>query len=269
MHIQSVRASHICQATRPHPRLHLSLAKNEDEMREAQRLRYKVFGEELGARLFEQIPGHDTDLFDPHCDHLLVRSHNTGKVIGTYRIISPEAAKSAGSYYAEGEFSLTRLQHLRPRMIEIGRFCIHPDYRSGSVIALLWSGLGQYIARRDHEYLIGSASISMADGGHNAANLYQQLSEAQKAPPECRVNPFHPLPFKQLANGKPAVIPPLLKGYLRAGGRVCGEPAWDTDFNTADLLFLLPMARLNQRYERAFLDPYRSPERLHQSHRML
>ena len=269
MHIQSTSPPYMRQMARSRPRLHLSLAKNEDEIREAQRLRYTVFGEELGAHLCEQIPGHDTDLFDSHCDHLLVRDYDTDQVIGTYRLISPEAARSAGSYYAEGEFSLTRLQHLRPRMIEIGRFCIHADYRSGGVMALLWSGLGQYIACRDYEYLIGSASISMADGGHNAANLYQQLSEEQKTPAEYRAAPLHPLPFKQLTNGKPAVIPPLLKGYLRAGGRVCGEPAWDTDFNTADLLFLLPMARLNKRYGRTFLYPYRSSTRLHQSHRML
>jgi putative hemolysin len=235
------------------PNLRLSLAQDESEIREAQRLRYKVFGEEMGAHLSPRIPEHDTDLFDPYCDHLLVRDEATGKVVGTYRILSPEAARRVGSYYSENEFSLTRLQHLRPRMVEVGRSCIHADYRTGAAIALLWSGLGEYMATRGYAYLIGCASISMADGGHNAANLYQQLQPAQHAPLEYRVFPRHPLPFQHLANGQPALIPPLLKGYFRAGSLVCGEPAWDPDFNTADLLLMLPMRQLNARYQRHFI----------------
>lgn len=238
---------------RQRPSLSLGFARSEDEIREAQRLRHKVFGEEMGARLTTRIPGHDMDLFDPYCEHLLVRDEAIGKVVGTYRILSPEAARRVGSYYSESEFSLTRLQHLRPRMVEIGRSCIHADYRSGAVIALLWSGLADYMTSRGYAYLIGCASISMADGGHNAANLYQQLHAAQHAPHEYRVFPRHPLPFQHLANGQPALVPPLLKGYFRAGGLVCGEPAWDPDFNTADLLLMLPMRQLNARYQRHFL----------------
>jgi putative hemolysin len=250
----SIQSAAVRREGRVRPSLRLSLAQNDGEIREAQRLRYKIFGEEMGARLSTRVPEHDTDLFDPYCDHLLVRDENTGKVVGTYRILSPEAAKRVGSYYSENEFSLTRLQHLRPRMVEIGRSCIHADYRSGAAIALLWSGLGEYMVTRGHTYLIGCASISMADGGHNAANLYQQLHESQHAPLEYRVFPRHPLPFEHLANGQPALVPPLLKGYLRAGGRVCGEPAWDPDFNTADLLLMLPMERLSERYQRHFIN---------------
>lgn len=260
MQIQTVQSHSIRREAHHRPSLHIGLAKNEYEIREAQRLRYKVFGDELGARLTERIPGHDTDLFDPHCDHMLVRNESTGKVIGTYRILAPEAAKSVGSFYSESEFSLTRMQHMRSRMVEIGRFCIHADYRNSTVMALLWSGLGKYLASRGYEYMIGCVSIGMADGGHNAANLYQQLTAAQQAPLEYRVFPFQPLPFDRLANGQPARIPPLLKGYLRAGGRVCGEPAWDTDFNTADLLLLLPMTRLSDRYGRHFLSPHLSSD---------
>jgi putative hemolysin len=239
---------------RHRPALRLSLAQDESSVREAQRLRYKVFGEEMGAQLSTRIPGHDTDLFDPYCDHLLVRDETTGKVVGTYRILSPEAAKRVGSYYSEGEFSLTRLQNLRPRMVEVGRSCIHADYRSGAVIALLWAGLGEYMVSRGYTYLIGCASISMTDGGHNAANLYQQLHASQHAPLEYRVFPRHPLPFQHLANEQPALIPPLLKGYFRAGSLVCGEPAWDPDFNTADLLLMLPMEKLSDRYHRRFIN---------------
>lgn len=246
-------------------RLHLSLAKSESEVREAQRLRYKIFGEEWGARLSGRIPGHDTDLFDSYCDHMLVRNQNTGKVIATYRTLTPEAAKSAGSYYSEETFSLTRLQHIRPRMMEVGRFCIHPDYRNSTVMGLLWSGLGKYLTDHGYQYMIGCLSISMADGGRNAANLYQQLSAEQQAPLEYRVFPFQPLPFEHLANGQPARVPPLLKGYLRAGGLVCSEPAWEADFNTADLLLLLPIARLSDRYERHFMNPQSSGSAQHKN----
>lgn len=258
MQMQTIQSRSLRRELRCAPHLHLGLAKNECEIREAQRLRYKIFGEEWGSRLPERIPGHDMDLFDSYCEHMLVRDRNTGKVIATYRALAPEAARSIGSYYSEETFSLTRLQHLRPRMMEIGRFCIHADYRNSTVMSLLWSGLGSYLANRGYQYMIGCLSISMADGGRNASNLYQQLTAEQQAPLEYRVFPFQPLPFNHLANGQPACVPPLIKGYLRAGGLVCSEPAWDADFNTADLLLLLPVNRLSRRYGRHFVDPHLS-----------
>lgn len=234
---------------------HVALARNPDEVLEAQRLRFKVFSEELGARLESRIPGHDTDLYDPHCTHLLVREAEYNKVVGTYRILSPSAARKVGNYYAENEFYINRLQNLRRSMVEIGRSCIHPDYRSGAVITLLWAGLANYMVSNNYEYLMGCASIGMADGGHNAANLFTQMGQESMAPAEYRVFPQHGLPFERLANGQPALVPPLIRGYLRAGAWVCGEPAWDPDFNTADLLMLLPMSRMNARYSKHFVKP--------------
>ena len=231
----------------------VSLAHDAESILEAQRLRYKVFAEELGARLQTRHAGHDVDFYDAYCEHLIVREGHSNRIVGTYRILSPEAARRVGSYYSENEFFLNRLQHLRGRIVEVGRSCIHPDYRSGAVIALLWSGLADYMISRGHDYLIGCASIGMADGGHNAANLYQQLPPESHAPIEYRVFPQHRLPVEHLATGTPAFVPPLIKGYLRAGAWVCGEPAWDPDFNTADLLLLLPMSRINARYVRHFL----------------
>lgn len=231
----------------------VSLARNEEDVREAQRLRYKVFAEEFGAQLKCRIPGHDTDLYDPYCDHLLVREGESGRVVGTYRILPPDAARKVGLYYSENEFDLTRLQHLRGRMVEVGRSCIHPDHRGGSVIALLWAGLAEYMTSRNYEYLVGCASVPMSDGGHNAANVFLALQQSHLAPIEYRVFPKYPLPFEHLANAQAAAVPPLIKGYLRAGAWVCGEPAWDPDFNTADLLLLLPLARLNPRYLRHFV----------------
>ncbi|MBL8479604.1 MAG: GNAT family N-acetyltransferase [Sterolibacteriaceae bacterium] len=233
----------------------LTLARSEEEVREAQRLRYKVFVEELGARVQTRIPNHDIDLYDAFCEHLIVRENDGDRVVGTYRILSPAAARRVGNYYSENEFYINRLQNLRGRMVEVGRSCIHPDHRSGAVITLLWAGLADYMVRNNYDYLIGCASIGMADGGHNAANLFSQLAQEHMAPAEYRVFPQHGLPFERLADGRTAMVPPLIKGYLRVGAWVCGEPAWDPDFNTADLLLLLPMSRMNPRYLRHFVKP--------------
>jgi hypothetical protein len=126
-------------------------------------------------------------------------------------------------------------------MVEIGRSCIDADYRSGAVITLLWSGLARYMLENKYDYLIGCASVSMADGGHAAASLYNRLKDEHLCPLEYRVFPRTPLPLQALRQDIEADTPPLIKGYLRAGAWICGEPAWDPDFNTADLPVLLPV----------------------------
>lgn len=238
------------------PTLSVGLALGEHEVLAAQKLRYQVFAEELGARLKVRTPGVDQDIFDAYCEHLVVRNDDTGEIVGTYRILSPEKAAAIGSYYSESEFDLTRLQHLRPRMVEIGRSCVHPDHRTGATIALLWSGLARYMLQNGYDYLTGCASISMADGGHAAASIYAGLSE-YLSPIEFRVFPRCPLPLDALRSDVKAEVPPLIKGYLRAGAYLCGEPAWDPDFNTADLPILMPMSRISARYSRHFLDTAR------------
>ena len=243
--------SHVQSA--PASRYHVSLAVDDNDIREAQRLRHKVFAEEMGARLSPVLPGHDVDLYDPFCDHLLVRELADGEVVGTYRILPPDAARRVGSYYSEQEFDLTRLNFLRPRMAELGRSCVHPAHRSGGVIARLWIGLADYMTRYGYEYIVGCASIGMADGGHIAASVHRQIVERHLAPVEWRATPRTRLPVESLDDGRTAALPPLIKGYTRLGAMVCGEPAWDPDFNTADLLMLLPMAQLNRSYARRFI----------------
>ncbi|HJW02495.1 MAG TPA: GNAT family N-acyltransferase [Azospira sp.] len=241
--------------SRPSSRnLSVGLATSEREVLEAQKLRHRVFAQELGAKLPSRTPGVDHDIYDPYCDHLVARDENTGEVIGTYRILSPANARKIGSYYTESEFDLTRLQHLRPRLVEIGRSCVHPDYRSGATITLLWAGLARYMLENQYDYLVGCASISMADGGHAAASLYNQLQQTHLSPLEYRVFPRCALPLEALDQHGPAETPPLIKGYLRAGAWICGEPAWDPDFNTADLPILLPVSRIDARYAKHFLE---------------
>lgn len=234
------------------PGLSVGLAVSALEIEAAQRLRYKVFAEELGARLTCATPRIDEDIYDPFCRHLIVRDHRCGAIVGTYRILPPENATLIGRYYTEGEFDISRLSHLQPNLVEIGRACVHRDYRSGATIALLWSGLMRYMLRNGYSHLLGCCAISMADGGHAAASLYARLQEYM-SPIEYRVFPHCPLPIAALRRNVPAVIPPLLKGYLRAGASICGAPAWDPDFNTADLPLLLPMDNIAARYARHFV----------------
>jgi putative hemolysin len=233
--------------------LTVSLAQSEWEVLEAQRLRFKVFAEEMGARLPGQNLGFDRDKYDPYCEHLLVREGDSGEVVGTYRILTSTQASKLGGFYSEGEFDLGRLQNLRARMVEVGRACVHPAYRNGATIARLWSGLAHFIRARGYEHVIGCASIGMADGGNAAASIYNSVREIAMSPGGYRVFPRYPLPLGTFATRPAAATPPLIKGYLRLGAYVCGEPAWDPDFNTADLLMLLPMARITTRYAKHFL----------------
>ena len=234
------------------PRFDVRLARTDAEIEAAQRLRYAVFADELGARLPTTRPGIDHDIFDAYCDHLIVKDPRSDEVVGTYRILPPDRARRIGGLYAETEFDLTRLQHLRPRMAEIGRSCVHADYRSGAVIAMLWIGLAEYARDRGCEYLAGCASVTMVDGGRIAAGVRRVLALTAPSPAEYRVFPRHPLPWESIEPDRDAPLPPLIRGYVRCGAWCCGDPAWDPDFNTADFLMLLSMARLDARYLKRF-----------------
>lgn len=234
-------------------KLTLSVASTPEEVREVQRLRYKVFVETMGLSALMNAEELDRDDFDAHCDHLIVRDSDTLNVVGTYRVLGPSAAREKGRFYSEQEFDLSRLDNLRGSIAEAGRACIHPDYRSGAVIMMLWAGLAAFMKREHCQYLIGCASVSLADGGHNAAAIYQSLNEANFAPSEYRVIPHLPFPIEERAAGQSAQLPPLIKGYLRSGAWICGQPAWDPDFHSADFFMMLPLAKLDNRYARHYL----------------
>jgi putative hemolysin len=235
----------------------VSWAKHGDEIKQAQRLRFKVFAEEMGARLDTTLPGHDVDLFDNYCEHLLVRDQLTQQVVGTYRVLTPAQARRVGSTYSDLEFDLTRLRSLRERMVELGRSCVHPDYRHGGVIMALWGALAEFMVRNQLDTMIGCASIPMLHNGivsgDVAASIWRQLKASHLAPIELRVHPRLALPVEQL-DGSLAVEPPaLIKGYLRLGARILGAPAWDPDFNSADLPMLMRIQDLPPRYRKHFL----------------
>lgn len=241
-------------------RFQVTWAADEADLRLAQRLRYQVFAEEFGARLAPP-PGtpakHDADLFDPYCDHLLVQAvlddGTPGEVVGTYRVLTPTQSRRIGGLYTDTEFDLTRLRPLRPRMVELGRSCVHPAWRQGGVIMALWAALGEFMARHDLDTMVGCASIGMRDGGHTAASLWRRLSQTHLAPIELQVTPRLALPVDDLDRSLDVIMPPLIKGYLRCGAKVLGPPAWDPDFNSADLPLLLRLSDLPTRHRRHFL----------------
>ncbi len=239
--------------TKPSNPIKVSWARHLDEVREAQKLRYKVFAKEMGANLPKNSGDLDVDLFDKFCDHLIVRDQETLKVIGTYRALPPHQARQIGCLYSDSEFDLTRLNHLRHKIVEIGRSCVHPDYRTGGVIMSLWGGLGQYMGQNGYEIMIGCASVQMADGGHYAASLNRMFEEKHLSPIEYRTFPRISLPLENLNSTLEVEPPPLIKGYLRLGAKICGEPAWDHDFNTADFLTMLRLADINPKYAKHFL----------------
>ena len=242
------------------PRLNVSWARTEDDVREAQALRYQVFVVEMGARLAPPKgtpPGLDADMFDSFCEHLLVRastaSGRPGPVVGTYRVLTPTAAKRAGGLYSETEFDLTRLRDQRSRMVELGRSCVHADHRSGASIMLLWGALGEFMQRNGLDTMIGCASVSMRDGGHFAASLWKRLEQTHLAPIDRQVRPRLPLPVDDLRHNLEVEAPALIKGYLRCGAKVLGAPAWDPDFNTADLPLMMRLDELPARYRKHFM----------------
>ncbi|MGH7187335.1 MAG: GNAT family N-acetyltransferase, partial [Pseudomonadota bacterium] len=167
------------------------MAQSAAEIDAAQRLRYRVFVEEMGARTAGSRGGRDRDFFDPWCEHLIVRDVARDEVVGTYRILTAERAARLGTFYSETEFDLTRLGRLRPGLCEIGRACIDRTYRTGAAIALLWKGIATFLRERHCTHLIGCASISMADGGANARRAWDALSRGHLAPIEYRVFPRH------------------------------------------------------------------------------
>lgn len=256
LHCQNHQGGEVVAATGRNG-VEVGWARHLDEVRQAQRLRYEVFALEMGARLKSPIAGHDIDIFDDYCEHLLVRDSQTREVIGTYRVLTPAQAQRIGSTYSDTEFDLTRLRSLRTRMVELGRSCVHAQHRHGGVILALWGALADFMVRNKLDTMVGCASIPMVQNGlvsgDAAASIWRQLRQTHLASIEYQVLPRLPLPVDRLDDSLDIEPPALIKGYLRLGARVLGAPAWDPDFNTADLPMMMRIGDLPARYRKHFL----------------
>ena len=242
--------------------LTLRLARTDRDLHAAQRLRYEVFVEELGAQgpLVDHQNRLEADAFDPYFDHLLLidpkRDPATlSDVVGVYRLMPPEKFAQAGRYYSETEFDVSRLKSSGRRLLELGRSCVHPDMRGGAAMFLLWNGLAEYVLERGIEVMFGAASFH----GTDAAALAQPLSwlhRNHRAPEALKVvpQPLQAQAMDLLAEDRlnraeaMAGIPALIKAYLRLGGHV-SDGAWiDWDFNTIDVCLVMDTARMSGRH---------------------
>lgn len=229
------------------------IARDQATIRETQRLRYRVFAEEMGARLHTRIAGLDYDEFDDYCDHLLVRDSQTGQIAACTRLLGDAKAAAAGSFYSEQEFELDSVLAMPGRFLEIGRTCVDPGQRGSVIISTLWNGLAEYVHSGRYDYLMGCASITPGPHGFAVDAVYRQIEAQQTGASDLRVASKNPVPAQHRCQQDESGIPPLLQAYLRLGCRVLGDPYWDEDFNCMDVFILLDLARLQDRYERRFI----------------
>lgn len=241
--------------------IEVSWARHQSEVREAQKLRYEVFALEMGARLPNTVPGHDVDLFDDFCEHLLVRDTASGQLIGTCRVLTPAQAKRVGSTHSDTEFDLTRLRAVRGRMVELGRSCVHRDHRHGGLMMAMWGEVAGFMAHNQLDTLIGCASIPLQyEGPHGrvggadaAASIWRQVKHKHMAPIDFHVRPRLALPVERLDDTLDVQPPALIMGCLRLGAKVLGPPAWNPDFNAADLPMLMRIGDVPPRYRKHIL----------------
>ena len=221
------------------PKYTLLLTTDRDLVEEAQRLRYDVFTSEPGYNL---ATSDDADRFDEYCDHLLVREDFSGELIGCYRMLPPPAAIAAGGLYTATEFDVRALDALRPSLVEMGRAVVRADHRNGAVVLLMWAGILAYLDRCGYDYVTGCVSVPL----HQARGVRDFVLRRYASP--YRVTPYRPVPFDDAPAPGRAEMPPLMRGYLRLGARVCGEPAHDPDFGVADFPALLDKGQADTRY---------------------
>ncbi|WP_246217819.1 GNAT family N-acetyltransferase [Jiella pacifica] len=243
--------------------LEVRLARSAAEVKAAQQLRYRVFYQEMSAQpsKLQKMTRRDRDGFDRYCDHLLVIDHGRGgpivqRIVGTYRLMRGERAALAGGFYTAQEFDIAPMiaRHAGKRFLELGRSCVLKEYRGKRTVELLWQGIWAYVLTHDIDVLFGCASLAGTDPAQLAAPLAFLQANAP-APEEWRVRAlphrgtfFDADPVEIDPRRALAVLPPLLKGYLRLGGYVGEGAVVDQQFGTTDVLIVLPRANINPRY---------------------
>jgi putative hemolysin len=239
------------------PRYSLLLSTDPALIEDAQRLRHDVFTSEPGFVLDDTTDGRDADRFDEFCDHLLVRDDDTGELVGCYRMLPPPGAIAAGGLYTATEFDVTGLDSLRPSLVEMGRAVVRDDHRNGGVVLLMWAGILAYLDQCGYDYVAGCVSVPVEDShappGSQIRGVRDFVWGRYAAPAEYTVYPYRPVTVhgKGLDDVDPparVAVPPLMRGYLRLGAQVCGEPAHDPGFGVGDFPALLDKRRADTRY---------------------
>lgn len=239
----------------PQSRFSVFVASSPEQRLECYQLRYDVFVHEMGAKVRGDEPGIDKDRFDDDCLHLAVYDNHTTELVATTRLLDNDGRARTGLFYSETEFDLGNILSDGCRFMEIGRTCIHPDYRHGASLSMLWQGITRIVADSRIDYLIGCASIPLSSGDKYLSALMHHLREKHFAPASLRVRPLVPLRLEHQAPMPDDVIPPtLLKAYLRQGAFICGEPYWDAAFGVANVFVLLDCDRIAGRYTKGFIE---------------
>ena len=237
----------------------LKIAETEAELAAAQRLRYRVFVEEMGARpAYDAAAGHETDAFDPYFDHLVLQDSRIAdereNVVGVYRLMQGDTSAAGPGFYSAGEYDLSKISASSRRVVELGRSCVDAAYRGGLALHLLWQGVADYVIKHDIELLFGVASFT----GTNPQMYADALSFLHS-------NHLAPAPLRVSARAEGAVsmalksvdeidrpkavrqIPTLIKSYLRLGGFIGDGAYLDRDFNTLDVCVILDRALIPER----------------------
>ncbi len=235
----------------------IKTVENVFELEKALNLRYEVFYKETLNK--DNFSRTDMDKFDTICDHLIILDKKYNNIVGTYRFIS---STFSDEFYSESEFSIDQIKQAPGVKLELGRACVHKDYRNGTGIALLWKGLTEYFRTIKAKYLFGCSSI----GTTNVVEIsliYKYIKELYLSPEDFRVYPNEKHRIKELDHHLDAFekfgiktesiedfIPPLLKSYLKAGSVICGEPALDMKFKCADFFTVLDLELLSKSFEK-------------------
>lgn len=242
----------------PKRRLDCFVTYDPAQIKEAQRLRYKVFAQEMGAHLKSGVEGLDRDEIDDYCDHLIVFDNSENRIVGYTRLLNQKQAQRLGRFYSQSEFNIERVLALPGRFLEIGRTCVDPGYRGSAVLTTLWTGLVKYAQAGRYDFLIGCASISPGPNGFAVDAVYRHLDRKNLGSDALMVSPTRGVPVHLKCERDESGIPPLLKAYLRFGVLVCGQPYWDEDFNVMDLFILLPLSQLEARYTKHYFKPQKA-----------
>lgn len=228
------------------PKYSLLLSTDPVHIEAAQKLRYEVFRSEPG---FTLSASDDVDRFDQYCDHLLVRDDDSGELVGCYRMLPPPGAIAAGGLYTGTEFDIRELDPLRGSLVEMGRAVVRGDHRNGAVVHLMWAGILAYLDHCNYNYVAGCVSVPIQGVGEpfqQARGVRDFVMKRHRS--AYTVHPYRAVSLGDIVPPTRPAVPPLMRGYLRLGTQVCGEPAHDPDFGVADFLVLLDKREADLRY---------------------